>query len=51
MTMIIKPIQATPALSGEDAAKLLKQVNMAPTKEAMKKNKMLRSVLENVRKA
>lgn len=47
----MKPIQATPSLRGKDAERLLKQVNTAPTQEAMKRNRMLRSVLENVRKA
>lgn len=46
----MKPIQATPELSGKDAAKLLNQANTVPTEKAMKKNAMLRSVLANVRK-
>ena len=47
----MKPIQATPELSGKDAEKLLNQTNTAPTQKAMKKNNMLRSVLDNIRKA
>ena len=47
----IKSIQSTPELSGKDAVKLLKQVNISPTKKAMKKNEMLHSVLTNIRKA
>lgn len=46
----IKPIQATSELSGEDAARVLKQVNTAPTQKAIKRNNMLRSVLSNIRK-
>jgi len=47
----IKPIQATPELSGKDAVKLLLQVNVSPTEKAIRKNNMLRSVLTNIRKA
>lgn len=47
----IKPIQATPELSGKDAVKLLLQVNEKSTEKAMKKNNMLRNVLTNIRKA
>lgn len=46
----IKPIQATPELSGKDAMNLLLQANTNPTKNAVKKNNMLRSVLTNIRK-
>lgn len=46
----MKPIQATPELSGKDAVKVFNQVNAAPTEKAMKKNLMLRSVLANIRK-
>ncbi len=45
----IKPIQATPELSGEDAARLLVQVEKKPTKQTIKRNKMLSSVLRNIR--
>ncbi len=46
----IKPIQATPELSGKDAANLLAQVNSKPTDKALKKNDLLRGVLANIRK-
>ncbi len=46
----IKPIQATPELSGKDAEKILLQVNNKPTDKAMKKNDLLRGVLTNIRK-
>lgn len=47
----IKPIQATPELSGKDAERLLSQADIAPTEKAMNKNNMLRGVLNNIRKA
>lgn len=47
----IKPIQATPEVTGKDAVGLLKQVNAVPTKKAMDKNKTLRSILVKVTKA
>ena len=37
----IKPIQATPELSGEDAEKLIQDVNRKPTKETIEWNEML----------
>ncbi len=46
----IKPIQATPELSGKDAVNLLLQVNNKPTDNAVKKNHMLHNVLINIRK-
>ncbi len=45
----IKPIQATPDLSGEDAVKLLQQVNTPANEKAINKNNMLRSVLTKIR--
>lgn len=47
----MKPIQATPELSGRDAVELLKQSNIPPTLKAIKKNSMLHNVLTNIRKA
>lgn len=47
----MKPIQATPVLHGKDALNALRQVNTPPTEKSMKKNVMLRNVLENVRKS
>ena len=44
----MKPIQATPELSGKDAKRLLEQVSQAPTEKAMKKNDMLHSVLISI---
>lgn len=47
---MMKPIQATPELSGVDFAKLLNQTKSKPTVQAMKKNNMLHGVLSNIRK-
>ena len=47
---IMKPIQATPELSGVDFAKLLNQTKSKPTAQAMKKNNMLHGVHSNIRK-
>lgn len=47
----IKPLQATPKLSGKDAEAVLKQAYSAPSIKAIQKNKMLCSVLERIRKA
>ena len=46
----IKPIQATPELSGKDAVTLLKQTSVIPSKEAVRKNEMLRGILNEIRK-
>ena len=46
----IKPIQATPTLSGRDARELIIQSNTIPTKEAIKRNELLRDVLNSIRK-
>lgn len=45
---MMKPIQATPELSGVDFAKLLNQTKSKPTVQAMKKNNMLLGVLSNI---
>lgn len=46
----IKPIQATPELSGKDASSLLKQTKIPPSAEAIRKNEMLRGILKEIRK-
>lgn len=48
MLATIKPIQATPELNGEDAKRLIKEVNRKPSKEAIEKNKMLLNILEQI---
>ena len=50
MLTMMKPIQATPELSGEDAQRVIEQVNKIPTGEAIKKNKKLLNVLHQIRK-
>ena len=47
----MKPIQATPELSGKDAAKLMEQANTNPTKQVMHKNNLLRNVFLDIQKA
>lgn len=46
----IKPIQATPELSGEDAIRIIEQVNKAPSESMLKRNELLRNILKNIRK-
>lgn len=46
----IKPIQATPSLSGKDAVELLAQASAKPTDKAIKRNNLLRGILARVRK-
>ena len=46
----IKPIQATPVLSGDDAINLMKQVLNKPSESAIKKNNMLLNILHNITK-
>ena len=46
---IIKPIAATPVLGGEDAKKILVQVEKKPMESAMKKNEGLVKILGKVR--
>lgn len=46
--LTIKPIQATPELSGEDAERLIRDVNRKPTKEAAEWNAMLLRTFHSV---
>ena len=48
--LTIKPIQATPELSGEDAERLIRDVNRKPTKEAAEWNAMMVEILEQIRR-
>ena len=41
MSAYVKPIQATPTLSGKDAVSILKQGAIAPSPESIEKNKKL----------
>ncbi len=45
----IKPIQATPTLSGEDAARIIAEANTPPSEEALKRLEMLEKVLTKIR--
>lgn len=45
----IKPIQATPELSGKDAERLIRDVNRKPTKEAMEWKKVLQRSLKELK--
>lgn len=46
----MKPIQATPVLSGKDAMEVIKQTNKKPTESAISRNKMLSSILKKISK-
>lgn len=41
MSAYVKPIQATPTLSGKDAVSILKQGAIAPSPESIEKNKKM----------
>lgn len=41
MSAYVKPIQATPTLSGKDAIQIIKQVVTAPSPESIEKNKKM----------
>ena len=44
----MKPIQATPSLSGEDAKRIMLQVSTNPSKEAIKRNEELLELRKNI---
>lgn len=46
----IKPIHATPTLSGRDARELIIQANTEPTEEAIKSNEFLCDVVKSIYK-
>lgn len=46
----MKPIQATPTLSGEDAMRVIRQVNKKPSEETIKKYNMWVSILDEIQK-
>ena len=46
----IKPIQATPTLSGEDAARIIAEANTTPSEKALKRLEILEQVLDRIRK-
>ena len=50
MSVNVKPIQSTPSISGDDAKKLMLQVSVKPSKEAIKKNEALLKLRKNILK-
>lgn len=50
MSVDVKPIQATPSLSGEDAKRIMLQVSTNPSKEAIKRNEALLKLRKNILK-
>jgi len=48
MKVYVKPIQATPVLSGDDAKAVLKQVLKAPSKEKLEKNARMLSLRKSI---
>ena len=50
MSVNVKPIQAAPGLSGEDAKRIMLQVSTKPSKEAIKKNEALLKLRKNILK-
>ena len=50
MSVNVKPIQAAPSLSGEDAKRIMLQVSTKPSKEAIKKNEALVKLRKNILK-
>ncbi|MBS6503361.1 MAG: hypothetical protein KH415_17370 [Clostridium sp.] len=45
----IKPIQATPKLKGDDAVKLVNQVQLGVSKKEIEKNKFLLEILKKIK--
>ena len=50
MSVNVKPIQAAPSLSGEDAKRIMLQVSTNPSKETIKKNEALLKLRKNILK-
>lgn len=50
MSAYVKPIQATPTLSGQDAMSIIKQVLKAPTPESIEKNKKMLEMRKRIEK-
>ena len=46
----MKPIQATPELCGEDAVRLIQDVNRKPTKEALDRHRKMQNILKRIKK-
>lgn len=50
MSVYVKPIQATPALTGNDARDVIKQVLKVPSPEAVAKNKKMLEMRKSIEK-
>ena len=50
MSAYVKPIQATPTLSGNDAVSIIKQVLKAPSAEAVEKNRAMLDMRKSIEK-
>lgn len=48
MSAYVKPIQATPTLTGNDAMNILKQVFVAPSPESIEKNKKMLEIRKSI---
>lgn len=51
MSAYVKPIQATPTLSGKDAINIIKQVLKAPSPESIEKNKKMLEMRKRIEKS
>lgn len=49
MNVKVKPIQAAPELSGEDARRILEEALIPPTKETIEENEMIPELYKKVR--
>lgn len=47
---MMKPIQATPVLSGKDAEAVIKQAEKTPSEKAIQKNIFRSNILNSIRK-
>ena len=50
MSAYVKPIQATPTLSGNDAVNIMKQVLKAPSADAIEKNRAMLDMRKRIEK-
>ena len=50
MSAYVKPIQATPTLSGNDAVNIIKQVLKAPSADAIEKNRAMLEKRKSIEK-
>ena len=48
MSAYVKPIQATPTLSGNDAVSIVKQVLKAPSQQAIDRNRKMLEIRKSI---